>query len=414
MFIYRLLSIVALPLIYIYLLIRLFNKKEDHNRFKERFGFHGKKRPKGELIWIHCVSVGESNSAIILIEELLKNNNSLKMLFTSTTVTSASQIKQKLSGNDRIIHQFLPIDDFFSVRRFINYWKPSTAIFVESEIWPNLIDISAKNNIKLALINARISLKSFKRWQFLHKLGFNIFKNFQISFAQSKKDQERLISLGLENTKFIGNLKSLAKTLKFDDVKLNDLVKQINHRPFWLASSTHDGEEEIIIKLHQRLKKSLPNLLTIIVPRHPNRINDIKNLIPNNLNFALRSKNQKITQNVELYIADTLGELGLFYKLCDISLICGSLKDDIGGHNPFEALKLDCATISGRFVDNFEEIYKNLEKNKACIIINNEEELFVYILKALQDEGFRNDLKRNWQILAKENNNILSQIIKEL
>ena len=414
MFFYRLLSIILLPVIYLYLIIRLSRGKEDCKRFKERFGFSSKKKLDGELIWIHCVSVGESNSSIALIEEILKTNSSVHILLTSTTVTSASQIKQKLTSNSRIIHQFLPIDDFFSSSRFIKHWKPNLAIFVESEIWPNLIDVAAKNKVKLALINARISLKSAKRWQLFHKIGFNVLKNFQITFAQSKKDQEKLINLGLTHTKFIGNLKSLAKTLEFDDKKLKNLSNQIKDRPFWLAASTHEGEEEIIIKLHQKLKKSLPNLLTIIAPRHPNRINNIIKLIPNNLNFAIRSKNEKMTSNIDIYIADTLGELGLFYKLTDVTLICGSLKENIGGHNPFEALKLNCAIISGCYVDNFEEIYQDLEKNKACIIIKNEEELFSNLLQTLKNKESQNDLKQNWQKLNKSNDNILNEILVEL
>lgn len=413
MLFYRLLSILLIPLIYFYLILRLLNKKEDPKRFKERFGFSNITRPEGKLIWIHCVSVGESNSALILLEELLKKDENTNILFTSTTVTSANQLQKKLSDN-RIIHQFLPIDDYFSTKRFLKYWQPDNAIFVESEIWPNLIDNCAQNNIKLALINARISEKSFKRWQFLHKLGFNVLKNFQISFAQSQKDQEKLINLGLKETKFIGNLKSLAKTLKFDEEKLENLQKQINNRPFWLASSTHRGEEKIILRIHEKLSKYLPNILTIVAPRHPNRINEIKNLIPKNLNFALRSENEAINNNTALYIADTLGELGLFYKLSDISLICGSLKDNIGGHNPFEALKLDSGIISGQFVANFEEIYKNLEKNKSCILVKNEEELLFYILRSLEDKEFVNNLKENWQKLNEENNHILPQIIKEL
>jgi 3-deoxy-D-manno-octulosonic-acid transferase len=413
MVLYRLLSILFLPLIYLYLLLRIINKKEDISRFQERLGFHGVKKPKNEIIWIHCVSVGESNSAIILIEEILKKNPEKYILFTSTTINSASQIKKNLGSNSKIIHQFLPIDDIFSINRFIKYWQPKLAIFVESEIWPNLISQTAKNNIKLALINARISDKSYKRWLILHKFGFNILKNFQICFAQSKSDQEKLIKLGLKHTEFVGNLKLCAKTLNYNEKELKSLQKEIGKREFWLASSTHKGEEEIIIKIHQELKKHYPDILTIIAPRHPNRLNQIIKNKPENIKIAIRSQKDKINKNIDVYFADTLGELGLFYKLSNISFIGGSLIKNIGGHNPFEALKLDSVIISGKYVTNFQEIYQELAKNQICITVSNNQDLLNNILQLLGNTDIRANFIKNWQKYNSKDN-IIEEISKKL
>ena len=272
MLFYRALSVKFLPAIYLYLLFRLLNNKEDCSRFKERLGFAGQKRPDGDIFWIHCVSVGESNSAMILVEKILEQYNDVHLLFTSTTLTSADQIQGKLGDNQRIIHQFLPIDDVFSVNRFVKYWSPKKAIFFESEIWPNFIYSLTKNNIHLSLVNARISHKSYQMWLRVQKVGFNIFKNFQICFAQSQLDKDRFIQLGIKNTKFIGNLKACAKKLSYNKKDYKSLLGEIGSRKFWFVASTHKGEEDIIIDVHQKLKKYIPDILTIIAPRHPSRM----------------------------------------------------------------------------------------------------------------------------------------------
>jgi len=413
MILYKLLSILFLPLIYLYLLIRIINKKEDRSRFKERLGFSTIKKSSENIIWIHCVSVGESNSAIILIEKILKNNPNSKLLFTSTTVSSASQIQKKFYNNNKIIHQFLPIDDIFSINRFLKYWQPQLAIFIESEIWPNLIHQCSKHNIELALINARISDKSYKRWLILHKLGFNILKNFQICFAQSKTDQQKLIKLGVKNTEFAGNLKSCAKKLDFDEIELKSLKKQIGTRRFWLAASTHKGEEKIIIKIHQKLQKKYPDLLTIIAPRHPNRLEEITKDVPKNIKIKIRSKKEDIKKNTNIYIADTLGEMGLFYKLSNISFIGGSLIKDIGGHNPFEALKLDSVVITGKYFANFDEIYQELQNNKIIFIASSNQDLYKKILELLDNNNILQNITNNWQKYH-SSNNLLEKIIKKL
>lgn len=408
-FIYQILSIFLSPLIDLYLAFRKLHKKEDIHRFNERLGYSKINRPDGFLIWIHSASVGESKSAITLIEALLKKYPQINVLITSGTITSATQISKNLPL--RTIHQYIPVDKFFSVRRFLKHWQPNLAIFVESELWPNLIIRTKKSGCKLILVNGRISDESFKGWKILHKFGFNLLKNFSICFSQSKIDQQKFITLGVKNTHFVGNLKSASASLKVNQEQLETLQKQIGNRKFWLAASTHKGEEEIIIKTHQKLKEYFPDLLTIIAPRHPNRLEEIIKLIPQNIKIAVRSQNQSLA-NCEIYLADTLGELGTFYSLSKISLICGSLLDKIGGHNPFEALQLESVILSGCYVANFKETYQELKNSQSCLMVKDEQELLLGLLKLMQDKNYYLSLLEKIRNQKSNNGKVVEDIIK--
>ncbi len=374
MLIYRLLSILIYPLLTLFLFYRVYKNKEDKKRLKERFGKSSLMRPQGEIIWVHAVSVGEANSALTLIEELLKSSHKISILFTTTTLTSAAIIAKKLPDfSGRVIHQFLPIDSYFCVKDFFKFWKFSKVIFVESEIWPNMIYEAQRLGISSFLVNARISEKSFKKWIFAKKLGINIFDYFSAIFVQMEEDQKLFMQLSKNEVLFYGNLKSQAQNLSVNEDELHRLKLQIGNRKIWLAASTHKGEEEVIIASHRELKKEFPDLLTIIVLRHPNRAEEVKQLL-SKINFSQRSKNESIDNTREIYLVDTLGELGTFYSLAPFTFIGGSLAE-IGGHNPFEAIKLGCAIITGRYVFNFKEIYEKLEKENSCIIVNSESEL---------------------------------------
>ncbi len=410
--IYQLLSILLSPLIDLYLWFRKFNHKEDKLRFAERLGYASFQRPEGFLLWVHCASVGESNSVLPLVNEILRQNPQIHVLITSGTVTSAKEIAKKLPN--RAIHQFVPVDKFFAVTRFINHWHPDFAMFVESEIWPNLVIMAKKSGCKLALVNGRISEKSYKNWQIFHKIGFNILKNFDLSFAQSEKDKERFEKLGLKNVYFEGNLKAVCPDLACDLNKLEELKKVIKNRKIWLAASTHKGEEEIIIQTHINLKKLYPDILTIIAPRHPSRKKEILALIPKDLQISVRSENDLIKDQTDIYLADSLGELGLFYNLNKIAFIGGSLKPNIGGHTPFEAMKLGVIPITGPYVDNFEEIYDNLVKNGACIMVKNQKDLVDQIQKLLSDSQLIQALVDNGSKAIKKNNDIIQKITAKL
>jgi len=413
MLIYRFFSIILYPFLEIYLFLRVIKKKEDKHRLRERFGAPSKTRPEGQLIWLHAVSVGEANSALILVDELLKSSPKTSILFTTTTLNSATIIGAKLPNfHGRVIHQFLPIDSYYCVKNFLNFWQPSSVIFVESEIWPNMICEARKLGTPVFLVNARISKKTFAKWNFARKIGFKIFDYFSVIFAQMKEDQERLATLTKQEVLFYGNLKSQAQTLAFDLQKLDWLKSQIGSRNFWVAASTHKGEEEFVLTAHQKLKKEFPDLLTILIPRHPNRADEIKALF-GEIKIAQRSKNENIENSTEVYMADTLGELGNFYHLADFTFIAGSMLE-IGGHNPFEAIKLNCAVISGRGVFNFKEIYQNLESQKACIMVDSADDLVSAVRKLLQDKDACKAMSQKASEIIENSDNIAKRIVTKM
>ena len=386
--IYQIFSTIILPFLFFYILNRKKKSKEHPHRFLERFAITKIVKPQNcQLFWVHAVSVGESNSAWILIENLLKFSPNIHILFTSTSTTSAQIIEQKILQNElfknRVIHQFLPVDSYFIVQKFLNHWKPRACIFVESEIWPNFIYCARKKAILSFLINARISQKSASQWLLLKKLGFNIFDYFSTIFAQSLQDKNLLQNLTKNNIFYEGNLKSQNSKLEVDAQKLQELKTQIGTRKIWLCASTHQGEEELILSTHQRLKKQFPDLLTIIVLRHPNRAGEVCELL-RDIKFSQRSKNQNIIESTEIYLVDSLGELGTFYSLVNFAFIGGSLLK-IGGHNPFEAIQLNCVVISGSQVFNFAEIYQDLKQKNACEIIENIDQLYKIVQKFLQN-----------------------------
>jgi 3-deoxy-D-manno-octulosonic-acid transferase len=266
--------------------------------------------------------------------------------------------------------------------------------------------------IQTFLVNARMSKKSAKKWLFTRKIGFKIFDYLSLIFAQTKEDQERLQKLTDNEILFYGNLKSQAATLAVNENELNKLKSEIGARKIFVSASTHKGEEELVIASHKELKKEFPNLLTILIPRHPNRAEEIK-LLLKDLKFAQRSKKENVGDSTELYLADSLNELGIFYSLTNFAFIGGSLFE-IGGHNPFEAIKLKCAVISGRHVFNFKEIYDNLEKAKACVMINNGAELSEVVAKFLRDENSYKLMISKASELIDNSENIAKNIVKKI
>ena len=283
------------------------------------------------------------------------------------------------------------------------------AIFVESEIWPNMIYEASRLGIPSFLVNARISKKSFAKWNFARKIGFDVFDYFSIIFVQMQEDKESFAKLSDSEILFLGNLKSQGQVLVVDEKKLSELKSQISNRQIFLAASTHKGEEEIIIATQQKLKKEFPNLLTIIILRHPNRADEVKSLI-GDIKFAQRSKNEIISDPTEIYLVDTLGELGIFYSLTNFTFLGGSLFE-IGGHNPFEPINLNCAVISGRGVSNFKEIYKKLEEAKACLMVNNIDELFLTVSDLLNKEDDCKSLVNKAKGVIQNSNNVVKDII---
>lgn len=409
---YKILSVILLPIILLYLSYRLFKGREDKNRILERLAIPSIKRPEGNLIWIHAVSVGEANCAMIMLEELIQNTK-YNILFTTSSLTSARIVESKIKQFEpRVFHQFLPIDSLFIVQKFIKYWKPNLVLFTCSEIWPNMLTKAKKYGAKLFLVNASLSEKSTRKWLFAKKFGFNIFDYFNKIFTQSKIDLARAKTLTSTEIYCYGNLKSQAKTLFYKEESLQEIKNQIGERTFFVAASTHKGEEEIVFNIHKNLKNKFPDLLTILIPRHPIRAKEIIDLA-GQMNVVQRSKNEIITNQTEIYLADTLGELGLFYKLADFAFLGGSMFA-IGGHNPFEAIKLDCAVISGKHVFNFEETYQELDQNHACILVDDANQLALEIEKMLVDKQLTNEISLNARRICKNYDEITSKILQQI
>lgn len=416
--IYQFLSFLLLPLLALLIFYRKIKSKEHPKRFMEKFALtNAKFSYKNSVIWIHAVSIGEANSAWILVEELLKSFKDINILFTTTTTTSAQIIENKIinsSFKNNIIHQFLPLDSIPIIIKFFKYWQPKLCIFIESEIWPNIIFHANKLNIPCALINMRISKKSAKKWNNLRKIGFDIFSFYKIIFAQSKTDQNNLQQITSKEIFYAINLKSCCQNLTINNSELAKIKSQIGARKILLYSSTHSLEEIEIIKIHKILQKEFPNLITIIIIRHPNRLNEVAKIIDeNNLNFAIRSKNNPIIDSTDIYLVDTLGEVGIFYELVDFAFIGGSIVN-VGGHNPYEAINLNCVPITGKFHYNFQDVYHEIFLKDSGFLINNSLELTALLGEILKNPNILEKYKNNLKNLQNKNTQEVKNIILKL
>jgi 3-deoxy-D-manno-octulosonic-acid transferase len=414
--IYNFLLFILSPLISYKFYLRKKRGKEDPNRYMERLGVYKCKKTKRSLIWVHAVSVGESLSVIPMVEEIIKSHN-YNILFTSTTRTSAKIIIERFAYTNRVTHQFNPIDKKAYVKKFLKYFKPEKAIFVESELWPNLINETHKSGINLTLLNARVSDKSPLK-QFFYKIFARpLLKKFDLIIPQEEQDKNRLENLGVRKIKFYGNIKLSVPPLNYDKQELENIKESLflaGKKKVFLAASTHADEEVTIAKFHKELQKIHPDLLTIIAPRHPNRSADIeRNIKHMQISVSVRSRSENITEKTGIYLADTIGELGLFYKLVDIAFIGGSFAD-IGGHNPIEAMKLDTIPIVGPNIYNFRSMFKSLAKETAVIIVDNISDLEIDVNKLLIDANFRKLFLQNGKKFLNKHSKITDKIIKEL
>ncbi len=390
---YRSLTYALSPFIPYVLRRRLARGKEDAVRLPERLGHATLTRPDGKLLWIHAASVGEANAALPLIDALIKTYPQLHILLTTVTVTSATLMEKRLPA--QAIHQYAPVDTPQAVHGFLDHWRPDIALWVDSEFWPNLIMESHSRGIVMGVINARMSASSFRIWNYFRPWVKGLFASFGFCFAQSAIDAERLSCLGMHSISHIGNLKYDAPALPCDEQELQALKASVNTRPHWLAVSTHPGEEEIISRAHTRLKEHLPDILTFIIPRHSRRGDAIAGALKNaSLNVAQRSHGESLRPETDIYLADTMGELGLFCRLARIVLMGGSLVEH-GGQNPLEAARLGCAILLGPHMENFPDICRDLEHDKACIRVGTEEELTAALMRLFSDTEQSEQLSRN-------------------
>jgi len=368
LFFYRLLINIVLILSPIIFIFRLCKKKEDFYRFKEKYCFFSEKRKNGNLIWFHGASVGEIQSIIPLIEKFELDNKIHQILLTSNTLSS-SKIINKL-GFEKVIHQFFPIDNNILTKKFLNYWNPKTVFFIDSEIWPNMINNIKLKKIPLCLINGRITKKTFNRWIMFENFSKEIFKKFDLCLASSNNSKNFLKKLGVRNVKFFGNLKF--SQVKNEKIHLNsDIRKFFSKKIIWCASSTHETEEKICGMVHKILKKKIKNLLTIIIPRHINRINSIKEDLENlKLQVYVDKRNNKLNDNTDIFLVNSYGKTKSFYSISNSVFLGGSLIKH-GGQNPLEAAKFGCNIFYGPYVHNFQDVYKYLDNAKISKKIKN-------------------------------------------
>ena len=327
---------------------RALRGKEDRDRVLERLGHAGRVRPEGQLIWIHGASVGECQAALPLIDKLLEVQGR-HVLVTSGTVTSSRLMAERLP--ERAFHQFAPVDTPAAIARFLDHWRPNIGLFVDSEIWPNILSEARGRGIRLALINGRISARSFTGWRRFRRAASTVLSNYDACLAQDDATAARLSELGAHNVQITGSLKADAPPLPADPMKLEGLRSAIGGRPILLAVSTHPGEDETILPAHDGLRRLHANLLTIIAPRHPERGAEIT-MLCGDRDVLQRSKGSLPRSDTSIYVADTLGELGLFYRLAPFAFVGGSLVPH-GGQNPLEPARLSCAVLAGPHTENF-------------------------------------------------------------
>lgn len=381
----------AVPLLHWLFARRLRRQKEIASRKGERFGKPGQNRPKGGLIWIHAASVGETNSVFPLIEKYC--DRGLTVLLTTGTVSSARLASAKLPKN--AIHQFVPYDAKPLVDRFLHAWRPDAAILVESEIWPAIIVALGRKRIPCIVVNGRMSIPSLEKWQRIPGLGKRVFGSLTASLTQSEVDAERFECLGVPRVESPGNLKYDTQPLPIDKDEFELLKSQIGERVCWLAASTHPGEEKLVVDSHLQLKVRFPGLLSIIVPRHPERGGEILDLCNGNgLDAVRRSKGSPIKKRDEVYIADTLGEIGLFYKLCGITFLGGSLVG-VGGHNPVEPAQLGCAILTGSQIHNNKRMFDELQAADGVQMVKGAEDLTIMVSNLLSKNERARELARN-------------------
>ncbi len=403
-FLYQIIVTVILVISPIIIIIRILKKKEHIKRFKEKFSISTSRKLKKNLIWFHGSSVGEIMSIIPLIRYYEKKKIIDQILLTSSTLSSSKIIKKfKLK---KTIHQFYPVDQIFFTNKFLNYWKPNIAIFIESEIWPCMFRSLSNKKIPLVLLNARITRKTFQRWMKIKIFAKSIFNNIKISFPQNKETNSFLRKLNLKRVKLIGNLK-FAENNDDNLSKINlKLKSEFKKKKIWVASSTHKHEEIFCAKTHLELKKRIHNILTIIIPRHIHRVTEIKKEIQNlNLKLAYHSNSPKNLDDIDIYIVDTFGETKKFHKFASTVFLGGSVINR-GGQNPLEAARYGAKILHGPNTGNFKDVYKLLKSLSISKKVNSPKELASLIT-------FKKN-KNAAKIIKNIGEKILKKTIKEL
>ncbi|MGD9638188.1 MAG: 3-deoxy-D-manno-octulosonic acid transferase [Alphaproteobacteria bacterium] len=410
--VYCYLSYIIFPFVALILAKRRIKGKESIERFPERLGLNSYTPSSKKLLWFHGASVGEAVSMLVLINKILIENKDIEIMVTTGTLTSARLMEERLPKG--AFHQFVPVDIPHYIRRFLNHFKPSAIFWFESEFWPNLVFEIEKKNIPLVLVNGRISNKSFKKWQWFKFFIKEILSCFSLCLGQTEEDTRRLGVLGAKNTLYLGNIKYASPKLPFNAKDLKSLQKAIGNRPLWLGASTHNPEELALAKTHIDLKKDFDNILTIIAPRHPNRGDDIvKGLSSLGLNIKQRSKSEMPDSTTDVYIADTLGELGLFYELCNKVFVGGSLIPH-GGQNMLEPARFGCSVIVGKHTHNFTDMITRAKDKEAVLEVSDETELYELLKKLLSEPNLLEKYGKNAQEFAESEADVVNKIVDNI
>lgn len=366
---YRGLGVCAYPVASLYLLWRSARGKEDRKRKAERFGYASAARPQGPLIWIHAASVGEMVSVIALVRELRRLD--IAVLLTTGTVTSARVAEERLGKE--VVHQYAPLDLKPAIGRFLDYWRPDVALTAESEIWPATMSALEVRHIAQVRVNARLSDRSFARWTRHQSMAELLFSKLSLVVAQSDTDGERYRDLGAWPVVVSGNLKGDSEPLPVVEAELARYRQQIGRRKTWAATSTFEGEEKAAAMVHRALKAH-NDQLTIVVPRHPERGDAVEAmLLEKGLKVARRSRGDVITPDTDVFLGDTIGEMGLYLRLTDLVFVGRSLLSETGGQNPMEPAALGCAVLSGPHVENFRDAYQKLVRSGGARIVKDVE-----------------------------------------
>ena len=387
-FFYRLITILLYPIFILIIFLRKLKKKEHPEKYKEKLFINHFKINRNEnkkLLWFHAASVGEVNSIIPIIKELNNENSNLDFLITTVTLSSSIVIKEKIKKFNNVQHRFFPLDVNYLISSFLDQWKPNVIFLVDSEIWPNLIFSAKQNRIPIALINARISYKTFKKWNFFPEFSKNLFGCFDLCLTSNGETKNFLTELNVKNVVHMGNIKLINKT---DPNSISNINHEIlNKKKFWFAASTHKGEDNFCLNVHQDLKKKFKSIITIIAPRHIERVASIEGLCDKRkLSCQILNDNQKISLNKEIIIINSFGILNKFFKYAKSVFVGKSLLNKFkksGGQNPIEAAALGCKIYHGPYVYNFQEIYNLFEKNMISKQVNSEEELVKNLINDL-------------------------------
>ena len=382
---YRLLSAAAAPLSPLLLAVRRRRGKEPGERLPERRGDPLYERLPGPLVWLHAASVGELASVLPLIGRIAARD--VRVLVTTGTVTSSEVAGERLPPG--VIHQFVPLDVPRYVRRFLDHWRPGLALFVESDLWPNRIIECAQRRVPMIVINGRLSENSFRRWQYLRAAIGNLLQRLDLCLARSAADAARFAALGTPHLITAGDLKLDVPAPPCDQAQLTAMRMAIGTRPVIAAASTHEGEEGAMLAAHAQLRAQFPDLLTLIVPRHPERGAGVAALAAAaGLRVALRTRGETLSAATDVYVADTVGEMGLFYRLGPVVFVGGSLARH-GGQNPIEPAKLSTAILHGPHVWNFAELYGALDAAGGAVQIDDAERLAAGFAALLADPALR-------------------------